>query len=197
MKALYPLLAGLGLLAASVGAEASSTPPHHGDEFPNYAALDPATMGPAKSSAADAGTLGAAPGDLDPFDGAVVGNYILAAATQPDGKTVIAGFFSSVLGQPRNNIARLNADGTLDAGFNPNASSFVTTVAVQADGKILLGGSFTAVGGTARNYVARVTATGALDASFNPDPNGSLSSLALEAALQGHTTLEEVDRVAV
>ncbi len=98
----------------------------------------------------------AAPGDLDALDAAVVGSTVLATAVQPDGKTIIGGLFTSVLGQPRNNIARLNADGTLDAGFNPNANSYVYSVAVQADGRILLGGNFTTVGGTARNLVARL-----------------------------------------
>ena len=45
-----------------------------------------------------------------------------ATAVQPDGKILIGGSFSSVLGVPRNNIARLNTDGTLDIAFNPNAN---------------------------------------------------------------------------
>lgn len=39
----------------------------------------------------------AAPGDLDPLDANVVGAYVLATAVQPDGKTIIAGQFTSVL----------------------------------------------------------------------------------------------------
>ena len=46
----------------------------------------------------------------------------VATAVQPDGKILIGGFFTSVLGVTRNNIARLNTDGTLDMAFNPNAS---------------------------------------------------------------------------
>jgi uncharacterized delta-60 repeat protein len=121
------------------------------------------------------------PGDLDPLNANIVGSYMLATAVQPDGKTVIAGVFSSVLGQPRNNIARLNADGTLDAGFNPNANSNVYSVAVQADGKILLGGIFTSVGGTGRNNIARVAADGTLDAGFNPNANAHVNSVAVQA----------------
>ena len=84
----------------------------------------------------------AAPGDLDSLDANVVGSYVLATVVQPDGKTIIAGGFTSVLGVPRNNIARLNADGTLDTGFNPKSNFEVNSVAVQADGKILIGGRF-------------------------------------------------------
>src|SRR5207253_3930527 len=50
-----------------------------------------------------------------------VGDYVTATAVQADGKILIGGSFSTVLGVTRNNIARLNTDGTLDAAFNPNA----------------------------------------------------------------------------
>ena len=72
----------------------------------------------------------AAPGDLDLLNLNIVGGFVLATAVQPDGKTIIAGQFSSVLGQARSNIARLNADGTLDADSNPSINSDVYSVAV-------------------------------------------------------------------
>ena len=68
-------------------------------------------------------------------------------------------------------IARLNADGTLDTGFNPNANNDVYSIALQADGKILLGGRFTTIGGVQRNYIARLNADGTLDTGFNPNAN--------------------------
>ena len=73
----------------------------------------------------------------------VIGNIVVATAVQPDGKILIGGFFTSVLGVTRNRIARLNPDGTLDTAFNPNANEAVYAIAVQADGKILVGGDFT------------------------------------------------------
>ena len=69
--------------------------------------------------------------------------FVAATAVQPDGKILIGGSFTTVLGVPRNNIARLNTDGTLDTAFNPNANGAVYAIAVQADGKILVGGDFT------------------------------------------------------
>ena len=54
-------------------------------------------------------SLHASPGDLDPLDANLVGNYVLATAVQPDGKIIIGGNFTSVLGVPRSNLARLNA----------------------------------------------------------------------------------------
>ncbi|MFP5445738.1 MAG: fibronectin type III domain-containing protein, partial [Betaproteobacteria bacterium] len=84
-------------------------------------------------------------------------------------------------GQMRNRIARLNADGTLDAGFNPDANNFVSSVAVQPDGKVLVGGSFTSMGGQMRNRIARLNADGTLDEGFNPDvPNGLVFSVAVQ-----------------
>jgi uncharacterized delta-60 repeat protein len=115
------------------------------------------------------------PGDVDSLDAAVTGNYVNASAVQPDGKIIIAGSFTSVLGQTRHNIARFNADGTLDTDFNPDTGG-VNSVAVQADGKILLGGSFTSVGGIPRNNIARLNADGALDTGFNPNVSNSPNS---------------------
>ena len=42
-------------------------------------------------------------------------------AVQADGKILVGGF-TTLGGQTRNCIGRLNADGTLDTGFNPRGS---------------------------------------------------------------------------
>ena len=135
-----------------------------------------------------------APGNLAPLNLGVEGTGIYGTAVQPDGKTIISGIFTSVLGVPRNSIARLNADGTLDMGFDPragggpvNSSGVVTTavvgLAVQADGKVLIGGSFTtlqpngAATATTRNRIARLNADGTLDMGFDPNANGGVSSV--------------------
>jgi uncharacterized delta-60 repeat protein len=102
-------------------------------------------------------------------------------AVQSDGEILVGGKFTSIGGQARNNIARLNADGTLDAAFDPNADSDVYSIAVQADGKILVGGNFTNMGGQARNRIARLNADGTLDAAFDPNSNSGLRSIAVQA----------------
>ena len=107
-----------------------------------------------------------------------------ATAVQPDGKILIGGSFSNVLGVARNNIARLNSDGTLDTAFNPNANGDVFSIAVQADGKILAGGDFNganSIGGATRNYIARLDPTTGLADSFNPDADGSVYTIAVQA----------------
>ena len=85
-------------------------------------------------------------GDVDPLDLDINGGFVSATAVQSDGKIIIAGSFSGVLGVPRLKIARINPDGTLDAGFDPKVNgSSVESVAVQADGKVLLGGLFSSL----------------------------------------------------
>ncbi len=43
--------------------------------------------------------------------------FIEALALQPNGKVMVGGSFSSIAGQARNDVARLNANGTLDITF--------------------------------------------------------------------------------
>jgi hypothetical protein len=64
---------------------------------------------------------------------------------QADGQIILGGWFTTFNGQARNNIVRLNNDGTLDLTFNPGPSSPLSStasycLALQADGKLLVGG---------------------------------------------------------
>jgi uncharacterized delta-60 repeat protein len=106
-------------------------------------------------------------GSLNP--GASIDGRVGALVVQPDGKVLIGGFFTEVNGTNRNNIARLNANGSLDSAFNPGAGAgaIVRSIALQPDGKVLIGGAFF-VNGTYRG-IARLNANGSLDNSFQPD----------------------------
>ncbi|MBS0660894.1 MAG: delta-60 repeat domain-containing protein [Verrucomicrobia bacterium] len=108
-------------------------------------------------------------------------NSVSAAVRQPDGKIVIGGGFTSVDGFPRNGIARLNADGTLDLSFNPgiaaNLGSTVRSIVLQPDGKIIAAGDFIFVGETDLTAVnppavfrglIRLNPDGSLDPTLNP-----------------------------
>jgi uncharacterized delta-60 repeat protein len=110
---------------------------------------------------------------------------VQAIAVQSNGKILIGGQFSTYNGIGRNNIARLNADGTLDASFNPGtgANGSVYTLVVQSDGRILIGGEFGSYNGTYYNNVARLNADGSLDPSFNPAPGaaGAVRTLAIQS----------------
>ena len=108
-------------------------------------------------------------------------NNVLALAVQPDGKILLGGDFTTVGSggtgtTPRARIARLFANGTVEASFDPGANDHVKAFVVQADAQILVGGDFTTFGGggsgmTARNHIARLNLDGTLDTSFDPGAN--------------------------
>ena len=126
-------------------------------------------------------------GSLDPgFIGpSAVNGEIKAVAVQADGKILIGGTFDSIDTVGHHYLARLNANGTLDATFaDPNLDSTVWSIVVQPDGKVLAAGSFTMSGATARGRLARFTSGGALDATF-ADPQ-ICNSEAREVAVQAN-----------
>ena len=126
-------------------------------------------------------------GAVDPGFSAGTGanNYISAMALQPDGKILIGGAFTSYDGIGRNYIARINANGTLDASFNPGsgANQRVEAIVVQPDGKILIGGVFQNFNGSGRNRIARLNANGTVDTGFVPGTgaNQNVEALALQS----------------
>ena len=89
------------------------------------------------------------PSAADGFDPNVDGNvYVLA--TQADGKLLVAGQFTSLrpgggASAIRNNLARLNPDGSVDATFDPNANGPIRALVLQSDGRIVIGGDFTSL----------------------------------------------------
>jgi uncharacterized delta-60 repeat protein len=103
---------------------------------------------------------------------------------QPDGKILIGGSFNIVNNVAANNLARLNADGTLDTTFNIGSgfNNSVTAIGLQSDGKILVGGDFSAFNGGNRTYLARLNTDGSLDTSFNAAIN-SFSSYTINSIL--------------
>jgi hypothetical protein len=108
---------------------------------------------------------------------------------QPDGKILLGGLFTTVNGQTRNGIARLNADGTLEsaATFNPGSgpNGYVSTMTLQANGKVLIGGNFTTVNGLPRGGIARLGANGTVESTATFDPgtgaDTGVGSVALQA----------------
>jgi len=109
---------------------------------------------------------------FDPGTG-VSGYSLFAAAQQTDGKYVIGGSFTSYNGVSKIGIARINANGSLDASFPAGSgitggANTVTHIFIQSDGKILIAGSFSHVDGVARAGFARLNTNGTLDTSFSP-----------------------------
>jgi uncharacterized delta-60 repeat protein len=123
-----------------------------------------------------------AAGDLDPsFRAAVgVGGVVYAMLRQSDGRILVSGMFDFINGEPRKNIARLNADGSLDASFNPGAGTSggqnrgaIYALALDSNSRIVIGGEFTSFNGVLRNRIALLNSDGSLNTTFNP---GSTSS---------------------
>ncbi len=103
-------------------------------------------------------------------------------ALQPDGKVILGGDFTTFGGTGRNRIVRLNADGSLDNGFDPGtgANSTVSCIVLQPNGQIVVGGSFTTINGASHGYVARLNADGSVDSAFNASTDSSVFSLAVQ-----------------
>jgi len=108
-------------------------------------------------------------------------------AVQPDGRILAAGYFEKMNGQRRWLIARLNSDGSLDAGFDADVGfvgynwGVVRKVTVQADRKILFGGGFTSVHGVSRLNLSRLNANGTLDRQFDAGTDGEVHALVVQA----------------
>ena len=83
------------------------------------------------------------------------------------GKILVGGDFTSYDGSPVARLARLNADGLLDAGFTANtgsgANSSVLSLAIETDGSILAGGNFTSFNNSPKSALIRLKPSGAPD----------------------------------
>ncbi|MCD8483405.1 MAG: hypothetical protein LR015_12535 [Verrucomicrobia bacterium] len=93
------------------------------------------------------------------FAGMNSGGLIQYLQVQDDGKILIGGTFQLIGDHPRNRMARLLPDGTLDlifdtrTGFNGN----IATMRLAPNGKILVAGSFLNFNGVAVNNFAVLT----------------------------------------
>ncbi len=117
--------------------------------------------------------------------GTSANNTVLRILRQPDGKYLIGGAFTTYNGTPRQRIARVNTDGTLDTTFNAVAGAINSTVAdlaLQPDGKVIIGGFFTTLFGNPQNRISRLNADGTFDNSFNigTGANNSISAIILQ-----------------
>ena len=112
-----------------------------------------------------------------------------AVAVQPDNKIIVVGQFQAAGGLPRASIARFNADGSIDSGFNPpgvSLSAGIYDIELQPDGKIIipvwLGSS---------GFAYRLNPNGTLDRFFSSIPN----SYDAEYMADGRFLLSHGDRV--
>ena len=119
------------------------------------------------------------------YPGAGADGIVQCMATQSDGKVVLGGLFRHINGVALNGVARLNADGSVDAGFNPGsgADGAIQALAIQNDGKIIVAGSFTRFNMQSCNRIARLLPNGNLDLSsnFGNGADNVIMAMALQA----------------
>lgn len=133
-------------------------------------------------SLAFAPLLGAQPLAVDPdfapvltHDGttAPAAVQILKLTAGADGSVAISGVFTHVNGQRRPGLARLHADGSLDASFAPVRVAALE--AVQPDGRILVAMPDGSGTGDPPILIQRLLADGSTDPSLPPDSDLALS----------------------
>lgn len=117
----------------------------------------------------------AAPGDVDPSFPQVVANAeILSAVVQPDRKILFSGSFTLINNTTtRLRVARLNANYSLDTGFDPRVTGTVTAINTLGNGSFFLGGGFTFANyqmstQANRDGLAKFNSGGFVDTSFVP-----------------------------
>ena len=110
---------------------------------------------------------------------------------QPDGKILVGGGFDNYAGSGKNNLVRLNSDGTVDSTFNPGGSGpdfLVQDIDLMPDGRILIAGNFGTYNGIQNYFVARLFPNGTLDPGFHVPPN-SINNAVYAVALHRNNTV--------
>jgi uncharacterized delta-60 repeat protein len=109
------------------------------------------------------------------FDvGSGFNNRVSSIEVDSNNKVIVGGWFDEYNGSPcSRGIVRLNADGTLDTGFdtegdglNYNNNGVVQCLAIQSDGKIVVGGWFNQYDGNRQGHIIRLNANGTKDSTF-------------------------------
>lgn len=128
---------------------------------------------------------------FNPVWGGIVSANVRAIHVLPDGRILVGGTLTALNGASLAPIAmaRLNADGSVDATFKGPALSFLTesiaSILVQADGKIVVAGPFGSLAGTARKNLARLNADGTLDAAWGGAGAGAAGTETVEVVVPG------------
>lgn len=126
--------------------------------------------------------------DPGPWSAGDANPAVNAILVQPDGKVLIGGKFTQIHGVSRVNLARLNADGSVDMGFAPSCGS-VNCLALQPDGGILYGGQ-------AEKAMRDSSCLGRLNQDGTPDLDFKVTLVGYQHGL-GATYLPRVDKIVI
>ena len=123
-------------------------------------------------------------------DNSGIKSNIKTITIQSDVKILVGGEFTTLNGNTRNYLVRLNSDGTEDTTFYSNLIStgdnsgfngYVNTIAIQSDGKILVGGEFTTLNGDYNyQYLCRLNSGGTVDSTYIIQPTDSVFAMTVE-----------------
>jgi Domain of unknown function (DUF5122) beta-propeller len=87
----------------------------------------------------------------------------------------VGGYFTSIGGQTRNNLARLNNTTGAADSWNPAPDSAVYVLETSADGGTLyVGGNFYNIGGQARKYMTAISTSTGNAGAWDPQPDGGI-----------------------
>ncbi len=108
-------------------------------------------------------------------------DWINAIMVQPDGRIIVAGSICEINFISRNQLARLNPDGSVDRSFAPGArlNGEVNCLGLDRQGRILAGGTFDDANGRPSHGIARFRPDGRLDQTLvmTPGVNGKIWAL--------------------
>ena len=135
--------------------------------------------------------LDAATGNATPWNPSVVGgSYPFVSAIADSGSAVyVGGDFTSIGGQPRNNIAALDAATGSATAWNPNAAGGDVRALAVSGSTVYVGGYFTSIGGQSRSSIAALDAATGNATPWNPNANGGGSSPYVSALVVSGSTV--------
>ena len=100
----------------------------------------------------------------------------------PDGSGgwYIGGSFNNVNGIPRDDLAHIFADNTLDPAFDAGGTNSSVFAMALAGNTLYVGGAFSQINGTERLRLAAVNANSGALQSWNPGAGGTITALAVK-----------------
>ncbi|MBZ0222297.1 MAG: delta-60 repeat domain-containing protein [Dokdonella sp.] len=111
---------------------------------------------------------------------------VYASVVLADGSMIVGGAFDEINGVPRANLAKLNADGSVNLAWHPSVDGVVNVLVADAGGHVFAGGDFQSVDGLNRMSLAKLSGTGAgaVDPDWQANANGPIRAMAMSGS--GH-----------
>ncbi len=114
------------------------------------------------------------------FDPGVIdinNNFSVLALAASGSSIYVGGHFQTMGGQPRSNIAAVDATSGAATAWNPSADQAVTTLAVLGS-KVYAGGGFSTIGGQLRRHIAAIDSFTGAATAWDPSASGQVTAIA-------------------